>query len=93
MHNRKPREGRSRIRGAAMMLEMACHTAMGIALGLVFSFALACIDRSALAVLIAQGRQRAKKTGTALIAAAQVRPMTRGAVDTVNGLTAGNYLR
>ena len=57
MHNRKPREGRSRIRGAAMMLEMACHTAMGIALGLGFSFALACIDRSALAVLIAHGSE------------------------------------
>jgi hypothetical protein len=48
MRNRK-----SSVRGISIMLEMACHTVMGIALGLGFSFALALIDTSALAVLIA----------------------------------------
>jgi hypothetical protein len=40
-------------RSASFMLEMAGHTAMGIALGLGFSFALVLIDASRLAVLIA----------------------------------------
>jgi hypothetical protein len=48
MRNKKPS-----VRTAPGMLEMACHTAMGIALGLGFSFALALIDTSTLAVLIA----------------------------------------
>jgi len=42
---------------ASIVLQMACHTAMGIALGLAFSFALALIDRSALAVLIAHSSE------------------------------------
>jgi hypothetical protein len=44
---------RSKARSASMMIEMACHTAMGIALGLGFSFALSLIDSSTIAVLIA----------------------------------------
>jgi len=50
-------DGESRDRGAAMILAMACHTAMGIALGLGFSFALICIDTSALTVLIAHNSE------------------------------------
>jgi hypothetical protein len=52
MRDRKPR-----IRRAAFVLEMACHTLMGLALGLGFSFALACIDTSSLAVLIAHSSE------------------------------------
>jgi len=48
MRNKKPLA-----RSASFMLEMAGHTAMGIALGLGFSFALALMDTSTLAVLIA----------------------------------------
>jgi hypothetical protein len=50
-------DGKSRIRSAAMILEMACHTLMGIALGLGFSFAVACVDTSSLAVLIAHSSE------------------------------------
>jgi hypothetical protein len=52
MRDRKPRTRR-----AAFVLEMACHTLMGIALGLGFSFALACIDTSKLAILIAHSSE------------------------------------
>jgi len=48
MRNKKPLA-----RSASFMLEMAGHTAMGIALGLGFSFTLALMDTSTLAVLIA----------------------------------------
>jgi hypothetical protein len=48
MRNKKPS-----VRSTSIMLEMACHTVMGIALGLGFSFAAALIDRSTLGVLIA----------------------------------------
>jgi len=48
MRNKKPLT-----RSASFMLEMAGHTAMGIALGLGFSFALALMDTSTLAALIA----------------------------------------
>jgi hypothetical protein len=48
MRNKRPLA-----RSRSFMLEMAGHTAMGIALGLGFSFALALMDTSAIAVLIA----------------------------------------
>jgi hypothetical protein len=44
------------------MLEMACHTAMGIALGLGFSLALALIDSSTIAMLIAHSADPKTKT-------------------------------
>lgn len=47
------------------MVETACHTVMGIALGLGFSFALALIDRSTLAVLIARSSE--PKTTTIIL--------------------------
>ncbi|MGA7806608.1 hypothetical protein [Bradyrhizobium sp.] len=46
------------------MIEMACHAAMGVALGLGFSFALAQIDSSAIASLIAHS---ANPTTTTII--------------------------
>jgi hypothetical protein len=52
MRGRKPGT-----RHAAFVLEMACHSLMGIALGLGFSFALAYIDTSRLAVLIAHSSE------------------------------------
>ena len=51
------RKSKPRSRKAAIALEMACHSLMGIALGLAFSFALACIDQSELAVLIAHSSE------------------------------------
>lgn len=48
-----------------MMVEIACHTVMGIALGLGFSFALALIDGSTLAVLIAHSSE--PKTTTIIL--------------------------
>jgi hypothetical protein len=52
MHRRKPPTLH-----ASIAIEMACHAAMGIALGLGFSFALALIDGSAVAVLIAHSSE------------------------------------
>jgi hypothetical protein len=51
------RDRNLRVRRAAFVLEMACHSLMGIALGLGFSFALACIDTSSFAVLIAHSSE------------------------------------
>jgi hypothetical protein len=59
MRNKKPLA-----RSASFMLEMAGHTAMGIALGLGFSFALALMDTT-LAVLIAHGSD--PKTTTIIV--------------------------
>jgi hypothetical protein len=42
---------------AAIALEMACHTAMGVALGLGLSIALALIHSSTIAVLIAHSSE------------------------------------
>jgi len=53
------------VRGKSIMLEMACHTVMGIALGLGFSFALVLIDTSTLAVLIAHSSE--PKTTTMIL--------------------------
>ena len=47
------RNGKSSVCSTSIMIEMACHTVMGITLGLGFSFALALIDRSTRAVQIA----------------------------------------
>ena len=60
MRNRK-----SVVRSTSIMVEMACHTVMGIAVGLGFSFALALIDRSTLAVLIAHSSE--PKTTTIIL--------------------------
>ena len=51
------RDTKPRARRIAFALGMACHTLMGIALGLGFSFALACIDKSSLAILIAHSSE------------------------------------
>jgi len=53
------------VRGKSIMLEMACHTVMGIALGLGFSFALVLIDTSTLAILIAHSSE--PKTTTMIL--------------------------
>jgi hypothetical protein len=60
------RDSKPPVRRAAFLLEMACHALMGIALGLGFSFALACIDTSSLAVLIAHSSE--PKTTTIMLA-------------------------
>jgi hypothetical protein len=57
MRDKRAADKKPSIGGASIMLEMACHTAMGIALGLAFSFALALIDNSTLAVLIAHSSE------------------------------------
>jgi hypothetical protein len=49
-------KGRSTF-GAAIALEMACHAVMGMALGLGLSFALALVDSSAIAKLIAHSSE------------------------------------
>jgi hypothetical protein len=58
-------KGRSKTGGLSIMIEMACHTAMGIALGLGFSFALALMDSSTVADLIAHSAE--PRTTTVII--------------------------
>ena len=53
---------RSKALSASILIEMACHTAIGIALGLGFSFALALIDSSTIATLIAHSADPATTT-------------------------------
>jgi hypothetical protein len=62
MCDKRIADKKSSIGGTSIIIEMACHTAMGIALGLGFSFALALIDRSTLAVLIAHSSEPATTT-------------------------------
>jgi hypothetical protein len=58
----KPHKKHS-VRSTSIVLEMACHSAMGIALGLGFSFALTLVDRS-LPALIAHSSE---PTTTAIV--------------------------
>lgn len=51
MRARKP----PALQNAVILLQLACHAAMGIALGLVFSFALLLIDAFGITTLIAHG--------------------------------------
>jgi hypothetical protein len=57
------RDNKPGARRVEFVLEMACHSLMGIALGLGFSFALAFIDTS-LAVLIAHSSEPRSTTIT-----------------------------
>jgi hypothetical protein len=59
------RNKRSSVRIAPHILEMACHAAMGTALGLGLSFALTLVDTSTLAVLIAHSSE--PKTATIIV--------------------------
>lgn len=52
----RPRKRSARL-NPTIMLEMACHTAMGVALGLGFAFALMFMDAFGIATLIAHSFQ------------------------------------
>src|SRR5207237_5693236 len=49
----QPPNGRSALRHPAILLELACHSLMGVALGLGFTLALTLIDAFGIATLIA----------------------------------------
>lgn len=64
MRPKKPYAKRSALLNPTIVLELACHTVMGIALGLAFALALVFADAFGIATQIAQGSLRNMTLGT-----------------------------